>query len=357
MPKVKFISSPPENAFFEDARTSVADYFKERNISSLGNFEMFGKTVFWLLCWAFSWYAVIFFKDHFWTAMGLGLFHMFTHVMIAFNIMHDANHNAIFKSQKANLYFSYFIELLGCNRKLWAISHNKEHHTFINVYEQDSNIEGYGVLRLTPEQKLLTYHKYQWLYAIPLYALVTVNYATVKDIKMLVRYVKESKVVLSLGFILEFIFFKLLYYTYIFLIPVVVFQVSFKLIFLYWLLGHFINGIFLALIFVTGHLTENTSYPRVSNQCVKSNWAVNVVNTTGDYSASSNLEWLVGGINIHVAHHLFPKICHVHYKRIAPIIKAVATRHGLHYREIPTFGQAFVSHFLLLKALGRPGYK
>ncbi|TAL62789.1 MAG: hypothetical protein EPN85_01800 [Bacteroidetes bacterium] len=357
MQKVKFKSTPEENAFFEDARTAVANYFKDNNISSLGNSEMLAKTIFWLLFWAISWYAVIIFKDNFWLAFGMGVAFMFSHVMIAFNMMHDANHDAIFRSKRANLYFSYLIELVGCNRKLWILSHNQEHHTFINVYQQDGNIDGYKILRFTPEEKLLAYHKYQWFYAAFLYALVTVNYATLKDIKMLFRYVKESKLTLTFGFVLEFIFFKLLYYTYVFLIPIFVFNVSFKLIFLYWLIGHFINGIFLTLIFVTGHLTEKVSYPKAIDGAVNCNWAVNVVNTTGDYSASSKLEWLVGGINIHVAHHLFPKICHVHYKNIAPIIKASAIKHGLAYREIPSFWKAMRSHFILLKALGRPDFK
>ena len=357
MEKVKFKSTPAENAFFEDARSSVANYFKDNNISPLGNTEMLIKTLFWLGLWAATWWGVIVYKDNFWLAFGIGLVFIFTHVMIAFNMMHDANHDAVFKSKKANLYFSSLIELVGCNRKLWTISHNKEHHTFLNVYQQDSNIEGYKILRLTPEEELRPYHRYQWLYGIFIYALVTLNYATVKDIKMLFRYVKEGKLQITFGYLVEFIFFKVLYYTYVFLIPIFVFGVSFKLVFLYWLIGHFMIGIFLALIFVTGHLVETVFYPKVEDNFVNINWAVNVVKTTGDYSTDSMLEWFVGGINLHVAHHLFPRINHVHYKKISPIIKEAAKRHGLQYREIPSFWTAMRSHFMLLKALGRPDFK
>ncbi len=357
MSNVKFKSTPQENAFFEDARASVSNYFKENNISPLANTEMFAKIIFWILFWAFSWYGVIVFKDNFWLAFAIGLAFIFSHVMIAFNLMHDANHDAVFKSKKANIYFSSFIELVGCNRKLWTISHNKEHHTFLNVYKEDSNIEGYNILRLTPEDKLSGYHKFQWLYATFIYALVTLNYATVKDIKMLFRYVKEGKIKLTAGYLFEFVFFKILYYTYVFIIPIFVFGVSFKLIFLYWLFGHFMIGIFLALIFVTGHLTETVFYPKVEDGFVNINWAENVVRTTGDYSSNSMLEWWVGGINLHVAHHLFPRICHVHYKKISPIIKEAAKRHGIPYREIPSFWTAMRSHFSLLKSLGTPEFK
>ena len=145
------------------------------------------------------------------------------------------------------------------------------------------------------------------------------------------------------------------YYSYLFILPIFFFGVSLKLVCVYFLIGHFINGLFLALVFVTGHLTENTAYPNLKDNTIENNWAVHVINTTGDYASKSKfMQWFVGGINLHVAHHLFPKICHVHYKNISPIIKQVAVKHGYVYREIPTFGNALKSHFLLLKQLGLP---
>ena len=81
MQKVKFKSPPEQNAFFEDARTAVANYFIDNKISSLGNSEMLAKTIFWLLLWAATWYGVIAFKDNFWLAFAIGLVFIFTHVI------------------------------------------------------------------------------------------------------------------------------------------------------------------------------------------------------------------------------------------------------------------------------------
>ena len=273
--------------------------------------------------------------------------------MIAFNIAHDANHNAMFKSKKVNLFVGYIIELLGCSRKMWVLSHNQEHHSFINIHKHDNNIDGYNILRLSPEDEWFPRYKYQWLYAPFIYGLATLNYATMRDIKLLFRYGKKYNNKLPAKFYAEFIFFKILYYSYLFIIPVVVFGVSIKIIILYFLLGHFINGLFLTLIFVTGHLVESTTYPDVNDHVIDKNWAVHVISTTCDYSTRSNfMQWLIGGINLHVAHHLFPKICHVHYKAISPIIRQVAREHGYAYQEIPSFRTAVVSHFRLLKDLG-----
>ena len=356
MKSIKFLSRENENSFFEEVKLSVNKYFTQNDISPHADREMLLKCFFWILIFICSWIGIIIFRANAILVFTFGILHLFTHVMIAFNITHDANHHAMFKSPKMNLYFGYLIEILGCSRKIWILGHNQEHHTFINIHEHDNNIQGYKLLRLCPQDKLYKFHKFQFLYAPLVYGLSTLNYATFRDFKMILKYVGKSKFNLSTGFVMEFIFFKILYYLYLFIIPIFVFKISFFLVLAYFLVGHFINGLFLALIFVTGHLTEETSFPDINNNTINSNWAVHVVKTTGDYATGSSfMQWLVGGINLHVAHHLFPKICHVHYKNISPIIKRIAEKHGLCYREIPTFGKALRSHFTLLKSLGTNG--
>lgn len=353
MQPVKFKCSK-SSTLPEDLRNEVNGYFSNNKISMYANKEMIFKVAFWLSCWVMTYITIILAKDNFLLAVCCGLAHMFTHVMIAFNITHDANHDAIFKSKKWNTFFGYFIEMLGCSRNMWILSHNQEHHTYINVNEHDNNIEGYQLLRLTPEDKWLKHHKYQWLYAPFVYGLSTLNYATLRDFKMILKYSASKKIKLSASFLAEFIFFKILYYSYVFLIPVLVFHVSIWIVLTYFLIGHFVNGLFLALIFVTGHLTEDTLYPNVENNVIDNNWSSHVIQTTGDYAVTMPfMQWLVGGINLHVAHHLFPRICHVHYKKISPVIKNVVHKHGMVYREIPGFWGALKSHFMLLKQLGK----
>jgi len=358
MQHLKFRKNESGSLFYEELKKEVNGYFTVNNITHYSNSEMITKCIFWIALWFASWTAIIYFKDQFYLAVGIGILHMFTHLMIAFNIAHDANHMALFSSKKMNNFFGYFMEVLGCNKKLWIITHNQEHHTFINIHEYDNNIDGYKLLRLSPGDKWFSYHRFQWLYATLIYGLSTLNYATFRDIKMIIRYVKSDKLKVSKAFIFEFLFFKVIYYSYLFAIPILVFNASFKLVLAYFLLGHFVNGIFLVYVFLTGHLTETTSYPEVNEQTIDNNWAVHVVQTTGDYAPKSKIfSWFIGSLNLHVAHHLFPTICHVHYKNISPIIKRVVEKHGYVYREIPSFWSALYSHFTLLKALGKPEMK
>ena len=67
--------------------------------------------------------------------------------------------------------------------------------------------------------------------------------------------------------------------------------------------------------------------------------------------------WFVGGLNFQVEHHLFPNICHVHYKKIAPIIKQTALEFNLPYYSKKTFLGAIVAHAKLLYQLGQPTHK
>jgi linoleoyl-CoA desaturase len=60
----------------------------------------------------------------------------------------------------------------------------------------------------------------------------------------------------------------------------------------------------------------------------------------------------VGGLNYQVEHHLFPNVCHVHYRKLAPIVEQTAREFGLPYKSKDTFFQAVAAHAKLMKELG-----
>jgi linoleoyl-CoA desaturase len=78
------------------------------------------------------------------------------------------------------------------------------------------------------------------------------------------------------------------------------------------------------------------------------------MNTTINFSRKNKfISWYVGGLNFQVEHHLFPRICHVHYPEIAEIVKATAEEHNVPYLENETFSDAMKAHIAALKKLGR----
>jgi linoleoyl-CoA desaturase len=81
-----------------------------------------------------------------------------------------------------------------------------------------------------------------------------------------------------------------------------------------------------------------------------------------DNTFATSLDWnptgfwathLVGGLNAHVAHHLFPKVGHMHYRAISRIIARVAARYGIVYHRTNLRGM-IAAHFRLLRRLGQP---
>jgi linoleoyl-CoA desaturase len=58
-------------------------------------------------------------------------------------------------------------------------------------------------------------------------------------------------------------------------------------------------------------------------------------------------------LNFQVEHHLYPRICHVHYKAISDIVQTTAEEYNLRYNSNPTFTGAIRSHIRFLKKLGR----
>jgi len=88
---------------------------------------------------------------------------------------------------------------------------------------------------------------------------------------------------------------------------------------------------------------------------VENEWAVHQVLTTADFARKNRvLSWLLGGLNFQVEHHLFHKICHVHYPALSEVVEQVCREFGVRYNANKTFWGAVRSHFRWLVQMGRP---
>jgi linoleoyl-CoA desaturase len=104
------------------------------------------------------------------------------------------------------------------------------------------------------------------------------------------------------------------------------------------------------------HVVEGAEQPLPdADGKIDNDWAVHELITTSDFARDNHLlNWYVGGLNFQIEHHLFPHICHIHYRKIAPIVEKTAKEFGYTYNLKPTFYDAFRSHVQRLKELGRP---
>lgn len=360
-PHIKF-NEQDQPEFFKVVRKRVNAHFKENNISKYANFNMKFKTFFMIALYMTPFVLMVTGVVNslwpmmaMWVLMGLGM------AGIGLSVMHDANHSAYSKNQSVNKVVGFILNFIGGYPANWRMQHNVLHHSFTNIDGYDEDIEKKGIIRFSPNQKRLGFFKFQLFYAPFLYGILTTYWLLVKDFDQIVRYNKkgllEAQGLTLRKAIVEIIFHKIWYVAIFLVLPMYLLDVSWWQVLLGFLLMQFISGMILALIFQPAHVIQETEFFVAEDGTVENNWAIHQMKTTANFANGSVLfSWLIGGLNYQIEHHLFPNICHVHYKDIAPIVKETAKEFGVPYYHNKTFYSALVSHFTLLNDLGTGAY-
>ena len=286
-----------------------------------------------------------------WMVMGLGM------AGIGMSVMHDANHGSYSKSKTVNEIMGYLIHFIGGSATNWKLQHNVLHHSYTNISVMDEDIDLDPLMRFSPDQKRKKFHKFQHIYAWFLYGFMTISWALDKDFQQLFRYKRKGLLKIhkinfskSLSFL---ICSKLFYYGYMLVLPILI-SPNWWMALIGFFIMHFIAGFVLAIVFQCAHVLENTDYPKPKEGGnMEHNWFAHQLHTTSNFASNSRLfSWFVGGLNFQVEHHLFPNICHVHYKKLSPIVKQTAEEFGLPYYSFKTFFDALRCHTRHLKELG-----
>lgn len=346
--------------FFVTLNKRVNDYFKSNNISRHANIEMIAKTVF-----MFALYFVPFVLmltgvvSGTWPMIGMCVLMGAGTAGIGLSIMHDANHGAYSGKPWVNNLIGYSLNVVGGNAFNWKIQHNVLHHTYTNVYDADEDISPRGVLRMSPYSEWKAMHRFQHVYAWFIYGLMTFVWVLFKDVIRLISYHKDGLIKKQNANVTQEIVIlvvtKLIYLGYIFTLPMVILDLSFWTVFAGFCIMHYVAGFILAVIFQPAHVIEGTEYFEPDTEGnLENNWAIHQLHTTTNFANKSRLfSWYVGGLNFQVEHHLFPNICHVHYRKIAPIVESTAKEFGVPYKSAETFLDALVGHGRLLRELGK----
>jgi len=354
---IKFGTRQPE--FYTTLSQRVNGYFKTRNLSRNANGEMVVKTLFMLLLFLVP-YAISLsgLVTSFWGYLALSFVMDLGTAGIGLSIMHDANHGAYSAKPWINELLSYTLNFVGASSFNWKIQHNVLHHTYTNVYEVDEDISPRGALRMSPDSPWKPFHKFQHIYAWVLYTLMTYVWVLGKDYGRMVRYqregyIKKQKAIAGKEWTI-LLTTKVLYTVYILVIPMLVLPFAWWQILIGFSLMHFVAGFILAIVFQPAHVAEGTSYFMPDEQGnLENTWAIHQLYTTTNYAHRNKLlSWYVGGLNFQVEHHLFPNVCHVHYRHLSKIVKETALEFGLPYKMKETFWDAIVAHGRLLKELG-----
>ena len=99
---------------------------------------------------------------------------------------------------------------------------------------------------------------------------------------------------------------------------------------------HFVCGVTISIVFQLAHVVEHAEFPEPdpATNKIEEEWAAHQVLTTVNFSPRSYLvRWFSGGLNYQIEHHLFPRISHVHYPALSPLVRETCREYGIPYNQ------------------------
>jgi linoleoyl-CoA desaturase len=332
----------------------VEDYFEGAARSRHGGWAMGLKSAAMLAWLVTSWALLMFVPVSAWEAALLSLSIGLAMAGVGFSVMHDANHGGSSSSPRMNGIMSFTLDLLGASSFLWRLKHNVLHHTYSNISGLDPDIEaGSPMLRLAPWQPRRGHHRFQHVYVWFLYGVFPLQWWFFHDIRELitgriggVQFPPARGRTLAVALLG-----KALFVSWAFVIPALL-HPTWALLPL-WGLAIFALGNVLASVFQLAHCVGEAEFLDTGD--VASDWAEHQVATTVDFARGNTLlGWYLGGLNFQVEHHLFPRVCHLHYPALSRIVEETCRSHQVRYRSEPTLGSALAANFRWLRRMGAP---
>jgi len=332
----------------------IEQYFLSKNISKSADVRMYRKTAT-VLGWLAASYILLVFFAHgpitgllFATSLGLAA------AGVGFNIPHDGGHRAYGRRPLVNKLAASAFDLLGASSYVWHFKHNVLHHGYTNLAGIDDDLDIGGFGRLAPEQRHRWMYRFQQFYLWPLYGFLPVKWHFIDDFKALVRgRIGGHHFPRPKGMDLGILFGgKVWFYLLAFVVPL--FFHSFWTVILFYGIASAVLGVTLSIVFQLAHCVEEADFPAAVSKEVQNEWAAHQVETTVDFCRDSRLiGWYLGGLNLQIEHHLFPKVCHVHYPALSRIVEGVCKDFGVRYTCHRNAFAALASHYRWLREMGR----
>lgn len=343
--------------FFRTLNSRVNSYFKDNNIQKTGNWKIHLKAIILFTVFLTPYFLILTLNMSFWFQLLLNIIMGVAMAGIGMNVMHDGNHGSFSSKSWINNLMGGSIYVLAGNVHNWQVQHNVLHHTYTNIAGHDEDLDAGRIIRFTQEAKWHRFHKFQHYYSVFLYGLLTFNWALTTDFKQMKDYLRrklsygEPQSPTKLWTVL--VITKIIYACIWIILPILIGIVWWKVLIGFFVM-HYTAGLILSIVFQLAHVVEETTNPIPDeNGEIENTWAIHQLYTTANFAPKNALvNWFTGGLNHQIEHHLFPHISHVHYGKIAAIVRQTALDCNLPYHEFKTLRGAIHAHFKHLKELG-----
>jgi linoleoyl-CoA desaturase len=350
--KPKFES---DTGFHKELKRRVDNHFESTGLPRCDRPRVYVKTAV-ILAWFGATYALLVFWAHtWWQGVPLAASLALAIAGIGFAIQHDANHGAYSRRESVNRLMGFTLDLLGASSYVWHWKHNIFHHTYTNLSGADEDIDIGFLGRLSPVQPRRRIHRLQQFYLWLLYGFLLVKWQFRDDFQNVFQgRIGRHRIPRPRGWALVMLGVgKVAFLGWAFFVPMLLHR--WWVVLLFYGGTSFAVGIILSVVFQIAHCGTEASFPTVSpSGDVARSWAVHEVESTVDFARRNpTLTWYLGGLNYQIEHHLFPKICHVNYPQLAPIVQALCAEFGVRYQAYDGFGPAVSAHWRWLQQMGR----
>jgi linoleoyl-CoA desaturase len=282
---------------------------------------------------------------------------------VGFNIQHDANHNAFFRSptrrlSTANRIAGFSLNAIGGSSARWIDGHVRQHHVSTNIVGKDFDIELPPFARLAPSQRHRTWHAFQHLYLWVIYGFTTTGIIVgdvVGTVQESISGDRRGRTPSLLDYVV-LVGSKGLFVGVMLVIPMFLHPWWVVVLGAVFVLG--LSGFLLGTVFQLAHAVEEADFADAGDPAT-TRWHEWQVRTTVDFCHGSGrvarvVTWYAGGLNFQTEHHLFPSLPHTAYPDIAPIVARTCADFGIRYQVQPTLRAALRSHYRHVRMLGRP---
>lgn len=357
-PVSKVTFNNKQSPFFRALKEKVDGYFSENKLHAAGNRKLLLKSLLQITSALTLYVVLVFFTPGVLVSLLLCGLLGINLAVIGFNIMHEGGHQSFSRHKWLNQVSSYALNGLGASSYYWKIKHNVNHHTYTNIDGMDSDIDVKPFMRLHDSQPRHWFHRFQYLYWVLLYGISYMAWVFYHDFQKYfsgrVAAGAEGKKMAAREHIIFWLT-KAGYITVYIILPVIFAGLVPALI--GYVLITFVCGLFISVVFQLAHVVENTRFHVQDGPAtrIEEEWAIHQVSTTSNFATQNKvISWMLGGLNFQVEHHLFPRVSHVHYPQLNRLVKETCREFGVTYLEYPSARQAFRSHLMHIKRLGRP---
>ncbi|MDR2875199.1 MAG: fatty acid desaturase [Methylobacillus sp.] len=328
---------PSQSAFAAELRGAARAWLDARHDHQYANVTTMLKVA------AMAGVAVLFYLAALSATRGyayIGLYAGFavTAVLLAANSLHDASHGAFFRSRGLNAAMMRVTAVaLGIEPAYWQVRHVRYHHPNANIEHIDLDTAANRFLRQTPFQPWFPQFRFQHLYwpviaglSMPYIGLVY-DWSDRFGLTPLAR----DRVLRGFGGWLRFIASKLAHFFLCLALPLwlVAPSVGYGAVIGGYVLGQLLASCLLVTLILGTHWADTQFYDISDGAPLPHTREEHAFLTCCDWEASPRIMGgLLGGLNLHLTHHLFPHFHHRHYPALAKIVGQVAARHGLPYR-------------------------